>query len=71
MESEKGTLLMNVYGAALSKFSAAHSNLPLIYAFMKEAAVGFGSTAKAALSEDTEGLRRQSKMQDSSLKITL
>lgn len=32
---------MNVCVAALSKLSAVHNNLPLIYAFMKESPVGF------------------------------
>lgn len=55
MKSEKETLLMNVCVAALSEFSAVHNNLPLIYAFMKDAPVGFGSTAKAALSDEAKG----------------
>lgn len=41
MKLEKDTLLMNVCVATLSKFSAVHNNLPLIYAFMKESPMGF------------------------------
>lgn len=55
MKSEKETLLMNMRVAALSEFSAVHNNFPLIYTFMKDAPVGFGSTAKAALSDEAKG----------------